>query len=334
MTDAAEGASQGGALPCAAGWLATPSGDGPPMPALNDAEGERLPPGIPEVVDAHVHVFPDRVFAAIRRWFERYGWPIRYELSAPDVVRFLLARGVSRVVAFGYSHSPGLARVINAFVAELCRAEPRLIGLGTVLPGEPGAAAIVEEAFAAGLAGLKLHCHVQCFAPDAPELREVYEACARAGRPLVMHAGREPASPHYKCDPHALCSADRIDRVLTEHPRLRLCVPHLGADEFDAYERLLERHDNLWLDTTMAVAAYFPGAIPTRLLSCRPDRILFGTDFPNLPYAWDREIHRLLALRLPPGAEERLLGRNALELFGQRGGGEQGNPGREGAGAP
>jgi uncharacterized protein len=301
-------------LGAASGWLA-PGKSVLPLPALEDEEGPRLPEGLPPVVDAHVHLFPDGVFEAVWRWFDQYGWPIRYKLHTPQVVSFLLSRGVHRVVALHYAHKPGMARFLNSYVAEVARAEPRVLGLATVLPGEEGAAEILAEAFAAGLKGVKLHCHVQCFAPDAPALHEVYAACARAGRPLVMHAGREPASPQYKCDVHALCSAERVERVLKEHPGLKLCIPHLGADEFDAYERLLERHDNLWLDTTMAVAGYFPIPVPRRLLEVRPERILYGTDFPNLPYAWDRELKQLLALKLGDEAEAGILGQNALQLF-------------------
>ena len=103
--------------------------------------------------------------------------------------------------------------------------------------------------------------------------------------------------------------------MLKEPPGLKLCVPHLGADEFDAYERLLERYDNLWLDTTMAVANYFPIPLPVRLLHVRPERILYGTDFPNIPYAWDRELKQLLALKLGDEVEAGILGGNALGLF-------------------
>lgn len=301
-------------LGAASGWLA-PGSSMLPLPGLNDEEGPRLPEGLPPVVDAHVHLFPDGVFEAVWRWFDQYGWPIRYKLHTPQVVSFLLSRGVHRVVALHYAHKPGMARFLNSYVAEVARAEPRVLGLATVLPGEEGAAEILAEAFALGLKGVKLHCHVQCFAPDAPALHEVYAACARAGRPLVMHAGREPASPQYKCDVHALCSAERVERVLKDHPGLRLCVPHLGADEFDAYERLLERYDNLWLDTTMAVANYFPIPLPVRLLHVRPERILYGTDFPNIPYAWDRELKQLLALKLGDEVEAGILGGNALGLF-------------------
>ncbi|AKT36187.1 amidohydrolase family protein [Chondromyces crocatus] len=298
--------------PSSSGWLPM---ERAPLPGLDDEEGERLPTSLPPVVDAHVHVFPDRVFEAIWRWFDTHGWPIRYRLPASHVAQFLLSRGVHQIVALHYAHRPGMARSLNQFMAAVCADEPRIIGLATVLPGEADASRILDEAFSMGLQGVKMHCHVQCFAPDDPAMHEVYEACVRADRPLVMHAGREPKSTAYRCDTHALCSADRVARVLEAHPRLRLCVPHLGADEFDAYERLLERHDGLWLDTTMVAAGYFPVELPLRLLRCRPDRVLYGTDFPNLPYAWDREIKRLVTLGLPEEELAALLGQNALRLF-------------------
>ena len=289
-----------------------------PLPGLSDPEGARLPSTLPPVVDAHVHLFPDRVFEAIWRWFDRHGWPIRYPLHSPQVLDFLFSRGVEQVVALHYAHKPGMARALNAYVAELCRQDRRVIGLATVFPGEPEAPALLREAFAAGLQGVKLHCHVQCISPDAKALHEVYETCAAARLPVVIHAGREPASPAYAVDPYALCAAERIERVLQDWPTLRVCVPHLGADEYDGYERLLERHDNLWLDTTMVVAEYFPFPRPDRLVRCRPQRVLYGTDFPNLPYAWDRELRKLMDMKLPEEDLALLLGQNALRLFSGR----------------
>ena len=105
--------------------------------------------------------------------------------------------------------------------------------------------------------------------------------------------------------------------MLRSFPKLKLCVPHLGADEFAAHGRLLERYDNLYLDTTMAVAEYFPGEVPWRLVEMRPDRILFGTDFPHLPYAWDREVKHV-AKRLRGEPLRQVLAETARELFGIR----------------
>jgi predicted TIM-barrel fold metal-dependent hydrolase len=287
-----------------------------PLPTLGDPEGARLPEGLPAVVDGHVHLFPDRIFRAIWRWFDNYGWPVRYKLQTPDVLDFLFSRGVTRVVALHYAHAPGIARMMNAFMAEVMRAEPRVVGVATVLPGEPDAVDIVKEGFALGLRGVKLHCHVQCFSPDDERaLFPIYELCEREGKPLVIHAGREPASDALKCNPHEICSAERTARVLRAFPKLTMVVPHLGADEFAAYEILLERHDNLYLDTTMMLADYFP-ELPsfTRLLAARPDRIYYGTDFPNLPYAWDREIIRL-AKSVPDAVLPALLSGTVNALF-------------------
>lgn len=282
---------------------------------LDDPEGDAVAADLPPILDSHVHLFDDRTFARIWAWFEEYGWPIRYKLHAPEVIGFLQRRGVRELVGLCYSHRAGLARPMNRTMAALQAAHPGVIGLGTVLPGEPDAGAIAAEAFALGLHGLKLHCHVQCFAPDAPEMTEIYAACVAADKPLVMHAGREPSSPAYKCDVYALCGADRVAAVLAEWPGLKLVVPHLGADEFDAYARLLARHDNLWVDTTMMLAAYFPQVVLDGILQVRPDRVLYGSDFPNLPYAWDRELTRIAGHVRPddlPGA----LGGNARALFG------------------
>ncbi|TNE87184.1 MAG: amidohydrolase [Deltaproteobacteria bacterium] len=286
-----------------------------PLGGLEDEEGEALPEGLPDVVDCHVHLFPPAIFERIWAWFERYGWPIRYRLHAQETMRFLFARGVKQMVALHYSHKPGLARDMNRFMAELTADDRRVLGTATVLPGEPDAAAILREGLALGLGAVKLHCHVQCMAPDDPEMDAIYRVCSEAGAPLVLHAGREPKSPAYKVDTYAICAAERVEKVLHRWPDLKLLVPHLGADEFEAYHRLMLEHDNLWLDTTMVVAEYLPTMPPRKLLVDRPERLVYGTDFPNLPYAWDREVKKLAALDLGDEVLAAVLHGTARELF-------------------
>ncbi len=292
-----------------------------PLPGIDDVEGARLPESLPPVVDAHVHVFPPRLFEAVWRWFDTWGWPIRYRLQADAALDFLRARGVAHAVALHYAHKPGIARGMNRFVADLVGPRPDVTGVATVHPDDDDIAGILREGFALGLRGVKLHCHVQCFAPDDPRLDAVYATCAAAGLPLIMHAGREPKSPGYACDPHALCGVERVEAVLRAYPTVRLCVPHLGMDELAGYARLLVRYDTLWLDTTMTLADYFApadgvGASPRSMLEVRPDRVLFGTDFPNLPYAWDREIARIARMGLGEARLGMLLHGAAGSLFG------------------
>jgi predicted TIM-barrel fold metal-dependent hydrolase len=287
----------------------------PPLPGLDDLEGDFLPSTLPPVIDAHVHLFSEGLFRAIWRWFDTHGWPIRYQLLASEVVRFLLSRGVKHLVALHYAHKPSIAMGMNKFMSDLVSQYPQVTGLATVYPGEENIRVILEQAFDDGLRGVKLHCHVQAFAPDTAPLEEIYATCVEYGLPLVMHAGREPASPAYPIHPHSLCHVDRVEAVLRSYPRLRLCVPHLGVDEWQGYQRLLEQYDNLWLDTTMAAAGYFDFAYPIELLTMRPERVMYGTDFPNIPYAWDREVSHL-ARRCPEAVLEQLLGRTAADFFG------------------
>ena len=43
--------------------------------------------------------------------------------------------------------------------------------------------------------------------------------------------------------------------------------------------------------------------------------MLYGTDFPNIPYEWDREL-RWLERHVSAGAREKICGGNAAKLFG------------------
>jgi predicted TIM-barrel fold metal-dependent hydrolase len=78
---------------------------------------------------------------------------------------------------------------------------------------------------------------------------------------------------------------------------------------------MIEDHDHLWLDTTMTLGRYLPVMEGPPLSEFRSDRIMFGTDFPSIPYAWDRELNGLMGQGLSPEALERILGKNAREFF-------------------
>ena len=289
----------------------------PHLPTLDDLEDATVPSGFPTVVDAHVHVFPENIFKAIRRWFDEYAWHIRYQLPAAGIFDFLLSHGVSHIVALQYAHVPGIARHLNQYMAAQRQAfSGRVTGLATVYPGEPGADTILQEAFDAGLGGLKLHAHVQCFDINADETERILDVCQSNSKPVVIHFGREPRSPAYRCDPYTICCADKLERTLKNFPLLKLCVPHLGFSEIREYKALIEKYDSLWLDTTMALTDYFE--IDNRIgLGCyRTDRIMYGSDFPNIPYAWDRELKWLRDSGLSEADLAMILSKNAIEFFG------------------
>jgi predicted TIM-barrel fold metal-dependent hydrolase len=114
--------------------------------------------------------------------------------------------------------------------------------------------------------------------------------------PVVIHVGSGPV-------PRAgFTGPDKLEGVLRRHPLLTAVVAHLGAPEYAEFLTLAERYPRVHLDTTMTftdffeVAAPFPPDLLPRLAAI-PDRIVLGSDFPNIPYPYIRQLEALERLR-------------------------------------
>jgi predicted TIM-barrel fold metal-dependent hydrolase len=274
------------------------------------------PPGF-RYVDAHTHLHPPRLFAAIRRWFDDHTrWNLRGPTEPAEVVAALRAAGVERFAFFSYAHRPGMARDLNAWLRDQAARFPDGIPLATVHPGDADPAAVVDEACGAwGFAGLKLHAQVQRVHPDDPRLWPVYARLLALDRVLVIHCGTGPHTNEH-------CGLGGLVRVLERFPGLRVALCHMGAFETRWALRLLDRFPDLRLDTTMAMTAAstpFTGIDPAAVLDedlvRHADRILFGSDFPNLPYPYEEERRGLWARDLPPAVYERIFRDNARAFF-------------------
>jgi predicted TIM-barrel fold metal-dependent hydrolase len=282
---------------------------------LHEPEGENVPAGL-FLFDAHVHLFPGKIFEALWRWFDTYGWSIRYRLYAEQVIEFLQKKHVKKFCALHYAHKAGIAREMNRYIASLGQAHKEVVPLATIYPGESDAKEILREAFGPlRLCGVKLHCHVQRMPANDPRLDEVYELCQAAQRTVIIHSGRSPSTPAYGIDTKEICTPSRVEQVLQKYPRLKLIVPHLGLDEFSEYMQLLRKYENLYLDTTMVIGGFFEPKPPAELFPQSASRLLYGTDFPNIPYAWDRELRAALQGQLPPEHQEAFFYQNAERLF-------------------
>ena len=69
----------------------------------------------------------------------------------------------------------------------------------------------------------------------------------------------------------------------------------------------------------MVICDYFPLKESLGLSQYRPGRIMYGSDFPNLPCEWDRELKILAHEQLPKETLHKILYRNASEFFGLAG---------------
>lgn len=291
------------------------AGDADEQVARTHATIERL--GIPGVFDVHTHFLPPRVTEKVRAVFAAAGpligrpWPIRY-LDADEVnVARLRAFGVRRFTALPYPHKPGMAEFLNAWAADFAERTPEALVCGTLYP-EADAAAYVPARIAAGVQVFKMHVQVGGFDVRDPLLAPAWAALEEAGTPVVLHAGSGPV-------PTEFTGPAPVAELLERHPRLTLVMAHLGAPEYDEFLTLAERYERVHLDTTMAFTEFFdgftdavgevagggdvchrPGVFPDALLdrfAAVGEKVLFGSDFPNIPYPWAHQLEVLEGLR-------------------------------------
>jgi hypothetical protein len=276
--------------------------------------------GLDALIDVHTHFMPERLMAAVWAYFDAAGplvgrpWPITYRDGEQERVATLRSFGVRAFTAMLYPHKPGMARSLNQWGADFAARTPGCLQTATFF-AEPAAAADVRHALEAGARVFKCHLQVGDFDPNDPLLDEAWGLLADAGVPVVTHCGSGPVPGRYT-------GPGPIARLLDRYPALRLVVAHLGMPEYADFLTLAERHGSILLDTTMAFTPFiedagapFPRAELPRLRALG-DRVLLGTDFPNIPHPYAEALEALERVGL--GAEWlRAVGHdNAARLFG------------------
>ena len=278
------------------------------MRAPRGAAGRPLPSPL---FDAHVHLMPERLAHAVWRYFDQHLWRVRYQLPVDELVATLRAEtGVTGFVFMNYAHRAAVAQSLNRWNAELAARIPGAVPLATFHPDDADLERLVEEAWGAlGLAGAKLHCQVGRFAPDDPRLDPVYERAVALRKPIVLHVGRAP-------EPSPFCGAERFAALMRRFPDLRAIVAHMGADEFEAFFALARQYEHVYLDTTLVYADLLDWRPRLELVAKLQDRVLFGSDFPAIPYPVCHAIAAWLALGLGRDAEQKIFWGNAARLYG------------------
>jgi len=276
--------------------------------------------GLPGLVDVHTHFMPERVLRKVWDYFDSLGpltggveWPITYRKEEEERVALIRQFGVRGFTAMLYPHKPGMARWLNGWAVDFAARHPDCLHTSTLFP-EDGVESYVREAIEAGARVFKAHVQVGAYDPASELLDATWGLLAESGTPVVIHCGSGPA-------PGKHTGPEPIARVLARHPRLPLVIAHMGMPEYEDFLDLAERYGQVRLDTTMAFTDFgerfapFPRRALPRLTALG-DRILLGSDYPNIPYPY---VHQLQALeRLGLGEEwlRAVCHDNAAQLFG------------------
>lgn len=273
---------------------------------------------LPGVIDLHTHFMPANVMGKVWAYFDQAGpltgrpWPITYRHAEEERLSRLRDFGVLAFTSLVYPHKPEMAAWLNAWTRDFAARTPDCLSTATFYP-EPSAAAYVETAIGHGARVFKAHLQVGDYDPRDPLLEPVWGMLADARSLVVIHCGSGPM-------PGRFTGPGPVSEVLRRHPGLRLVVAHLGLPEYADFLDLAEEYDGVHLDTTMAFTDFteeahpFPRAEVPRL-GHLGDRIVLGTDYPNIPYPYEHQIEVLERLGLGDDWLRGVLHHNAARLL-------------------
>ncbi len=264
------------------------------------------------IIDFHTHCFPDALAEkALSRLAGISGIPYYTAATRDDNLAAMANMGIDRAVVFNIATNPRQTVKVNDFAIETAERYPMLIPFGSVHPDCETALIRSElnRLKAAGIKGIKLHPDYMAHPIDDECYAPIFAACCELDLLVSTHAGWDFYSPDFI---HA--TPERIAKVLTAYPDLKLVAAHMGgyrlADEVLRY--LVGKR--VWFDTSLLALAEEREPLREILASHDPDKLLFATDTP-----WSRINDELAALdelvddRM---LREKILHKNAEALLG------------------
>jgi hypothetical protein len=274
--------------------------------------------GLHSIIDVHTHFMPTRVLDKVWAYFDAVGpltgraWPIHYRLDEQSRVGVLRSLGVAAFTALVYPHKPAMAAWLNGWSAEFARTTPGCLHTATFYP-EPGAADYVQHAIDDGARVFKAHIQVGDYSPADPLLDPVWKILAHNQIPTIIHAGSGPA-------PGRFTGPGPVTEVLERHPGLHLIIAHMGLPEYREFLDLARYYPAVFLDTTLVFTDFtehthpYPRSLHADLRALG-DKVLFGSDYPNIPYPYHHGVAALTRLGMGDQWCRNVLHDNAARLF-------------------
>ena len=273
-----------------------------------DVHIHAVPPNLPGVGSLHLLLTepPEAVAAALRREMQTAG------------VSHALAMG-----SWNTDHDPlGINRTL-----EIAQFVPGLRDIGVMDPERTEAEHFrrVEAVLATGrVVALKGYLGYLHYEPAYANYRRYYDLAAKYHVPVMFHTG-DTYSPAAKLKfAHPL----GVDEVAVDHPDCEFVICHLGNPWMTDAAEVIYKNMNVWADLSgllVGNAGTFASEEGRELMSEtahavaralryseRPNRFLYGSDWPLVPMAAYREFVREA---VPPECHEMVFEETARRLF-------------------
>ncbi|MGH2876789.1 MAG: amidohydrolase family protein [Solirubrobacteraceae bacterium] len=259
------------------------------------------------IVDAHVHVWPDKIarraLGTPSHGIRRYG-----DGTVAGALGAMRRAGIDRSVCLAVADAPERLEAANRFVGSL---DPEhFFGFGTVHAGRTPEEN-VESLRGNGLRGVKVHPLFQGYPLADPRLWDVL-AALEGEFTCLFHVGPETPGGENR-----LATPRMVADIARAFPRLTIIAAHLGG--YHVHEEALEHVIGLpgvYLDTSWppSIGSVDAGVVRAAIERHGADHVVFATDWPMAdPRA---EIAAIEALALPEEETSAILGGTLARLLG------------------
>jgi predicted TIM-barrel fold metal-dependent hydrolase len=259
------------------------------------------------IIDAHAHVWPDRI-AEIALSANRLPELVaRGDGTVGGLTSDMSASGVSMSCCLGIANEARHVDRVNEFVAGL-KSDTRF-GFGTVhvdLSVEDNLASLRRH----GIRAVKIHPLFQGFALDDPRLWAIFEAFGDEVA-VITHVGAG-GTP----ETNRLSSPRMIRDIARQFPQLRLMACHFGGYKIlDDAEEMLSGADVV-LETSWppSLKTLRPERVRRLIRNHGAERIVFGSDWPMTSPA--EEIRAIEGLGLSDDETKLVLGGTMARVLG------------------
>lgn len=269
------------------------------------------------VVDCHIHldmVTEGWIDERYKRFTERVFKRGHQALSLEDQVKEMRqARVMGWLLAGVGSEITGLTipKVPSESVMEAARKYPDLfipfVGV------DPNKGKLAEKELRdwidQGAKGLKILGYMIKMYVNDPRLYPLYDMCQQAGLVVSFHLGHAAPPNTYSKYGQPIY----LDDVAVDFPDLTLVGAHAGFPWMDEMYSVCWKHENVYCDIGAWMPRYLPPSFIRYMDGPISHKVLFGTDWPSLPF--QKVIDDLLALPLKDERKERILWKNAMGII-------------------